>query len=437
MRALSWMKRCISIVRIDILANWVSLRRKKWFELQKRELAFFLHYIKDNSLFFQDRIPNTISKDNCIDILKLLPVTNKQTIRENGFNYYSKEINEQWPNWLNTGGSTGTPFKFPSLIKGNYEGICQRLLYREMGSKGSLLDLIVSVDGTRISEELQQKNIYWQKEAFSFPFGKYCLSTIYMNQSTLPYYVSFLNTIKPSILRGYPSGIVELARFIESQCCRVEFKLKGIYLTSESFDKETEEIIAKVFNCKVYGQYGHTEGSIFAVKYPDKEEYLTSPLYGFTEILDENNNHVKLGETGRIVVTGFSHHGTPFVRYDTGDLGCYGGVMKDGSFIIKSLMGRTIDYVINTKNEKIFLVGFIFGGHLKAFNHINKWQIEQSEKGRITLRIVKGEGFGKSNEEEILRLFASKDIVVDIVYVEAIERTIRGKEKFLIQNIRD
>lgn len=435
MDIIRWFRGVLYIVKIDIYAEYISALKNRWQDIQKKNLTYILQYAKKNCSFYNNFLPDNISKNNCIDILKCLPIINKQIIREQKTSFYSREISENWSSWANTGGSTGEPFRFPSLMKGNLEGLCQRLLYKRMGSYGGLFDLIISIDGTRIEDSQRDRNIFWGKNLLSFPYGKYSLSTIYMSPLTLPYYISFLNEKKPSILRGYPSGVLDIARYIKENKVELSFTLKGVYLTSESFDKLTESYISDVFSCPVYGQYGHTEASIFAIKNPEQDDYLTFPLYGYTEILDDSGNHVKQGESGRIVVTGFSHYGTPFLRYDTGDLAIYGGTLEDGSVVLTSLLGRTVDYIVNSNKEKIFLIGFIFGGHLRAFNYIKKWQIEQNVEGRILLRIVKGEGYDKSIENEVIELFASKGISVEIQYVEMISRTSRGKEKFIIQNL--
>ena len=58
-------------------------------------------------------------------------------------------------------------------------------------------------------------------------------------------------------------------------------------------------------------------------------------LWLHVEVLDENGQHVKEGETGEVVVTSFSNYVMSFIRYRTGDLVEYGG-KKNGIVILKS-----------------------------------------------------------------------------------------------------
>ncbi len=423
-------------LRTKRLAIRFEKKANNWPFYQKFFLYELLSYAKKHSSYYSKIISGIVTKDNCVQCLKHMPLLTKELIIEQGINIYSDKVIPDKQRWANTGGSTGEPLRFPILYSNHWmENICQMILYRSMGVDG-LNDLIVSIDGSRIDQSSINNNVFWKKEPTNFPYGKFSLSTLYMSDLTLPYYIDFLNTIKPKAMRGYPSGFMELATYCKKNKVSFNYKLKGIYLTSENFGSEEESLISEIFDCPVWGQYGHTEASIFAVKKPHSENYICSPIYGYTEILSEEGTHVKEGEVGEIVVTGFNHYGMPFIRYKTGDLAEYGGTLQNGSVVLNKLLGRSIDYVINWEDEKVFLVGFIFGGHLKAFNHIRQWQLEQHEKGIVSMKISKADGYNEVIENEIVNLFESKQISVNIQYTSNFERTKRGKFKFLIQHIK-
>ena len=81
------------------------------------------------------------------------------------------------------------------------------------------------------------------------------------------------------------------------------------------------------------------------------------------------------------------------------------------------------------------MVGFIFGGHIPAFDVIDNWQMEQSEYGKVILRIVRGEGFSQKDEANLVAIFYEQGLNLQIEYVSEIAKTHSGKQKFLIQNI--
>lgn len=406
---------------------------------QKTSLYKLLVFIKDHNAYFADLLNNTvITIDNSKEVLEGLPLLDKVQIRENSKHVYSDFVTENYKSWQNTGGSTGEPLNFPvgygTMISPHLEDMHQHILYNKMGYKYN--DVICSIDGSRVPTKLQSRNIFWIKNTLNFPYGLYSYSTMYLNDHTVKYYISHINKIKPSFLRGYPSGIKLLCQLVESLNLSIDFKLKGCYLTSENFDESTADYISTILDCDVWGQYGHSEASVFAYKKPHSQNYYCLPLYGYTEVLDEHGNHVEKGNLGEIVVTGFSNRAMPFVRYKTGDLAVYGGVNSKGETILEKLLGRSNDFIFDSRGEKIFLVGLIFGGHLHAFNHIRSWQFIQKSKGYLDIVIVKDISFEQPDEDEIKLFLKKNGFITNIVYLDEIPKTKRGKQQFLIQEIK-
>ena len=297
-------------------------------------------------------------------------------------------------------------------------------------------DVIVSFNGCRINEEDRIKNIYWQIGVSNFPYGKKNFSTLYLDNQNAKFYWEELRRTDPAFIRGYASGIMEMCKLAKQNDFIMDLNLKGIYLTSENFTQDEKNFISSYFKCPVYGQYGHTESSVFATQNPDNECYYCSPIYGYTEVVDSKGNQVNVGELGEIVVTGFTEYGLPFIRYKTGDLAIYGGETDFGETIFTQLLGREVDCIYNKEGKRIFLVGFIFGGHIQAFNHIQTWQLHQSEIGKVAIYIVKSIGYDEQIEKEVKRLFITHGFDLVIHYVDTIEKTKRGKQKFLIQDLK-
>lgn len=432
-------KQKLSNIKSDLYIRFfLSLSDKTYIDYQRRFLTRTLRNAQRDVPFYNKILKGIeINKNNCFEILSRLPIIDKNVIRLVDKDIYANYVDENWKSWHNTGGSTGSPLHFPTHGNSRWcldgESFCQAWLYMQMS--GSYKLRISSVDGRRVDESKLNQNIYWGTNELNFPYGITHYSTIYLNSDTFPYYLKHLNDEKPVILRGYPSGIYELAKLIEESQSTLDFKIKAIYLTSENILDYQVALIERVFDCKVWGQYGHSEASIFAVKRPHQDSYECHPLYGYVEVIGENGEHVQQGEVGEIVVTGFQYAALPFIRYRTGDLAEYGGI-KNGYVILNKLLGRSGDYIIDKNGQKIYLVGFIFGGHLKAFNHINNWQIIQDEPGKLTLIVVKGNDYARVTEKELFDFFASKGFEINILYTSAIKKTARGKQPFMLQNIK-
>lgn len=317
-----------------------------WKQWQLAKLTAMLSYAQRHCTYYRKYIVGEVRMDNSMEIIKSLPLLDKNIIRHQEKNVYSDEITDNWKVWLNTGGSTGEPLHFPALYKGlPVEGVCQMMLYMKMGYQWG--DIIVSFDGCRIKDEDRSRNIYWQMGNANFPFGKKNFSTLYLDNNSVKYYWEELKRTKPAFIRGYPSGIMEMCKLAMNTGIVMDLKLKGVYLTSESFTQDEKNFISSYFKCPVYGQYGHTESSIFAIQNPADEVYYCSPIYGYTEVVDQKGQHVNIGEQGEVVVTGFVEYGLPFIRYKTGDLAIYGGETELGETILTKLLGREVDCIYN------------------------------------------------------------------------------------------
>lgn len=100
---------------------------------------------------------------------------------------------------------------------------------------------------------------------------------------------------------------------------------------------------------------------LFCYTNPADEVYYCSPIYGYTEVVDQKGQHVNIGEQGEVVVTGFVEYGLPFIRYKTGDLAIYGGETELGETILTKLLGREVDCIYNKGGKRFILLALSLG----------------------------------------------------------------------------
>lgn len=364
--------------------------------------------------------------------LKDFPIVSKEDIRGQEKLFYSEKKKYLVYQKLTTGGSTGEPFGF--LISPQFDDVFQEFLWKLWGwQKG---DIILAMSGFKISQEKQDKHIYWENVSpKQIPYGGVKLSSVYLNKNTYQYYYDYLTELCPAFIRGYPSAVYSLAVWILDNNMVLPFSMKGIELTSESVFDYQITVIEKAFHTKVFLQYGHTEACVFGYSYDESRHYKIAPLYGNVEVLDENGKQVKEGEIGEIVVTSYTNFVQPFIRYRTGDLAKYAG-SSNGVIKLENVYGRTQDVVYNYNKEKVLLTAIIFGLHYQAFDRIVRWQLEQKEYGKVTVYIIPSKSYTKEDESEIRTVF-KEQVGVDLqfVYVDSLPLTERGKAKFLIQRI--
>jgi phenylacetate-CoA ligase len=355
-------------------------------------------------------------------------------IKENFKALSSDRLHTISHNQSNTGGSTGEPLEFLiTNLVGAVDGIHQRFQFKLMGYEKN--DLICGFGGMSVSKELREENIFWNNTKTDYADWEY--SSLYLSETTFPYYVDHFLKCKPVFLRGYPSAIEAFATYIIQENILIPFAIKAVELTSENCSFTQVEKIRKAFKTRIYFQYGHSEACIFAYTTDDTFRYTCSPFYGFTEVLNEAGSHVRVGEIGEVVVTGFYNCVQPFIRYRTGDRALYGG-SENGVVFLDRIEGRTQDYVLNYKKQKVFLTAITFGQHYESFRVIKKWQIVQREYGKVLFYIIPDIGFSRENEREISNKFKNiAGIDAEFVYVNNIPLNKNGKFSFLIQNLSD
>lgn len=403
--------------------------------LQSQKLIELLKYADINTKYYKE-----LFSENNIDItkkeyLKKIPILNKGIIKSHKDDLISKKFWKKNLSIRNTGGSTGEPLEFYcNQMSGHLDNGHHWYLYSKMGyEKG---DIIIDSGGIFIPNKLRGKNIYWIKQSQKIVWGEYVFSSLYLNDSNVKFYVDELIKIKPSILRGYPSFFNTLAKYILNNNIEIDFNIKGINLTGELCSELQKLNIEKAFSSMIYLEYGHSEMCLYCYTNDKTYVYKSSPIYGYIEVLDEDGHDVELGQIGRIVATGFNNLGMPFIRYDTGDLGEL-HYRNGGEVHFKKIVGRNQDFILSKENKKIYLIGLIFGLHLKAFKNIIHWQIKQDIPGEINIYIVKNDSFSKIDENEISYSIKSiVDIDVKFNFVQEISKTKAGKQLFMVQNVK-
>lgn len=404
-------------------------------DYRNRKLSQILQYASEHCPYYTNIFQQVGFHPRSLEGFDRLPLLDKSTIRFHRNALISDEIDSRDIYTMNTGGSTGEPLEFPvSSIAGRIDSVHQEFLFRTMGYEPG--DKIVAFDGSSVPENLRQNHVYWVgRGPRDVPYGRLSYSSLYLTTETIPFYVEHFLHYRPTILRGYPSFINDIADYILQEDISTSFRIKGVELTAENAHDWQIGNIKEAFGTDVFLQYGHSEVSVYGYTYDDTYEYVCSPFYGLTEVLDSEGRQVSKFETGEIVVTGFHNSALPFIRYRTGDLATFNGD-ENGMVRLGEIVGRTQDYILTKDRERVALTALIFGQHYRAFKNIRKWQLVQDVPGKVVARIVKDEGFSDKDEQEIRDKFRGIcNTDTDFEYVDAIPLTKRGKFMFLVQNI--
>jgi phenylacetate-CoA ligase len=363
-----------------------------------------------------------------------LPIINKRIIVDNNAQIINPKLNSL-KLMTNTGGSSGTPMVFfleknssRPKEKSHFDWFWGKFGYHSR-SKILMLRGLPLANG-RTFEYNSIDNIL-------------NVSCYNINETNILQIINEINKYQPDFIHGYPSSVKIITHLMEEHKNLIKLNIKSLFLGSEHISLIDREYLEEFFNAKVVSWYGHTERLIHGGNCEYSNEYHFYPYYGYVELVDDDNIPItEPGKEGRIIATGFDNKVMPFIRYDTGDLGILSerNECKCGfrGLSLKEITGRGQDFVILSDNTKVSATAFIFGQHLEAFARVREMQLQQDKAGKLEIRIIKGHGFNdgdKDNIKDELENSVENKIKIDVIIVNNIQKTLRGKKIFFISNI--
>ncbi|WP_241489643.1 phenylacetate--CoA ligase family protein [Lacinutrix algicola] len=401
-------------------------------DYQNNQFIKFLNYAEVNSAYYKKAYKNIDIKSfkDVKDIAKL-PILNKEDLRTQIDKVYTIKPSQGIVS--KTGGTTGKPLKVvftkddANRRYGYLDNFRNNYGYN-LGKKTAWFS------GKKLlSERDIKKNRFW-KHDFLNKVRYY--STFHINETYLKSYLIDLINYKPEFLVGFPSTLLEIANFgIRNNIQFPTNVVRAIFPTAETVTEETALALSEYFNTTVLDQYASSEGAPFIFQC-EKGNYHLDIRTGVFEILDSNDVEA---EEGRLVVTSFTTHGTPLIRYDIGD-----SVEKSNSSkcncnnnnpIIKKILGRENDYIFSQETGKINLGNV--SNTLKGVSGIKRFQAIQDVLDEITILIEKDNTYNSKNEEFFLKNWRDRvgaSMKINLTYVDHIPTEKSGKFR-IVKNL--
>lgn len=389
--------------------KWTTEQKK---EYQLKKLKWLVSYCYENVPYYKNLFDkhNLSSNIKSFEDYEKIPFLTKQMIVENMNEFISKEFKINELELKTTGGSTGVALRFyKSKTDSEIEMAYVDFALYKMGlsHKKTYKKAIIRGDKphTGISEKIGNTMV---------------LSSYYLKKNYFPDYIKELELFQPELLHVYPSSISLIADYILQNNISINLKnLKGILASSEVFKDEQKEKVLKVFKVPICNLYGNTEHTVFGLEFYKQKNFDFNFSYGYTEIIDDE-----------IVSTSFNDLAMPFLRYKTDDF-----VKIEDSQII-GIDGRGQDFIIN-KNKELISIAAI-NMHDDTFEGLVQYQFHQEEIGKVIIKIIIRDDKQFSINKMISNLSNKFDnkVDIDVKIVDTIERTERGKFKYLIQKIK-
>jgi phenylacetate-CoA ligase len=412
--------------------------------LQDERLRRLVRYANENVPFYRSLFerhglqPEDIQSTE--DLVKL-PVLTRRLVRENLHQIRDTRFSRRQLRALCTGGSTGEPLEF---YRAKDDIACRDAAagLRAFGWAGYELGMKCAWFTESPLYEASLRRLARVAKAFSQRVTVF--DACQLSVDNLPHLAKRLEGFDGGFIRGYPTAIYLLARFIESEG-KSRIRPKAIITSGEALHGSQKALLSRVFECDVFSCYRSNELNMIAGQCPVLSGYHISAENVIVEIVDDEGTPVRPGQEGRILVTNLHSHAMPFIRYEMGDVGVgtdAGCPCGRGLPLLTAVSGRVTDVVRTPSGTTI--PGVALPLNSLASLGVDQFQVVQDTLDRVTVKIVLSGGVSPDRAEaavsEIGRQYrdalgGGMEVVVEPV--EEIELTPSGKRRVVISHLLD
>lgn len=251
-----------------------------------------------------------------------------------------------------------------------------------------------------------------------------------------------VNRLRQQIRRNAPValyGFTTMLEYVARELLAAGENFNGQVATAwnggEMLYPEQSQLFERVFGVPILNFYGGRELSSMAYQTAHGQPMKLIRPNLFLEIVDEAGNPVEPGKPGRLICTNTVNRGTPFLRFDIGDLGMSTSADRDESGIhsLTALHGRSAG-IIHLSNGKT--INNLYWNHLfKDYENVRQFQVAIIDGQELEIRLC-GQPLSAEAEQklkQVIRNFVDP-LPFHISWVESIKRTKQGK---LVQVVRE
>jgi phenylacetate-CoA ligase len=289
-------------------------------KFQEQKLQELLTYLEIHSPFYQK-----VFKENNINIadiktledLQKIPVTTKNDIQQHNDDFFCVTP-DKIVDYSTTSGTLGDPVTF-----GLSDNDLERLAYNEAISfacagikKGDVVQMITTID-KRFMAGL----------AYFLGLRKMGASVVRMGPGIPELQWDSIFRYKPKYLITVPSFLLKMIDYAEKH--EIDYENSSVYgavcigesIKNQDFtDNILSQKIKEKWNIKLFSTYASTEMSTAFTECEQQIGGHQHPELIITEILDDDGNSVKEGESGELTITTLGVEAIPLLRFKTGDI---------------------------------------------------------------------------------------------------------------------
>ncbi len=278
----------------------------------------------------------------------------------------------------------------------------------------------------------------WQAQLTDWICHRIRCSAFSFDEQDIEDYWAKLKARQPDYFYGYVSMLVEFAEHIKRTGQPAGIQPKGIITTSEILTDKARQVLASVFDTRVYNEYGCGEIGTIAHECEAGNMHLSEENI-YVEIVSEGRV-CEPGESGEIVVTELNNRVMPLIRYRMGD---YGSISNEPCTcgralrVLDGLHGRAYDFVYSGDGRRFHgeFMMYIFEGLKKDGVNLRQFQVHQLDIRKFLIRIVPEKNFDTAAQDKVIATIhehVDADAKVEFEMVDKINREASGKMRVIV-----
>jgi phenylacetate-CoA ligase len=423
----------------NLLKNTERFSEADLIAYQETQLQKLIHHVYQTVPFyraiFQKKklVPADIKK--CADLVKL-PILTKKDIKNHFHELISRDFKPGKLKKGHTSGTTGSPLEVcydASTVHITYAALGRQ--YQWAGaSQHRFGDRIAVLRGNVIVPLTQKEPPFWRH---NYLHNQLLLSSFHLSRNNMPAYFDKIKKFSPKILDGYPSTLFVLAKYLHN--IGEKYPIHAIISSSETLYDFQREMIEESFQCRVFDYYALAERVVFATECEKHTGHHLCSEYGITEVLDQANQPVAVGNEGKMVGTSLHNFCMPLIRYVTDDM----TAIKP----VRCPCGRSLPLMedVTTKAEDMLTLkdGRLISSStlthpFKPMYSVEESQIIQDDYDHIRIKLVPNEKFNDADFDHLINEFQARlgqDVNIEVEIVNSIPRTKSGKFRWVISHV--
>jgi phenylacetate-CoA ligase len=398
---------------------------------QLKQLRHVLHHAAATCPFYQTAFARAGFRPEYVQRLADLdrcPFLTKNDLQRHLPDLVSSEVPSNKRLYITTGGSTGVPVGFyleQGVSRPKEQAFLEAMWQRAGYRPGNRLAVIRG----QVTSSESDGRIHTLDASRNWLI----LSSYHLTEERLPEYLHQMESFQPEFLHAYPSAALQLAEFLERAGQSWRTPLHGVLCGSERLTIPQKRLLERVFQCRVYRWYGHSERAVLAGEGRDSELFYFWPAYGYTEFGSPDSDGLQ-----EVIATSFHNLAMPLIRYRTGDLVRLVQASDPGNLEFPwataiEIAGREHEFLVSRTGRRISLTALNM--HDSSFDDLYAVQFFQDQSGVAEFRYIPGPGFHSSRLETIgaaIRQKLGTDMELRLRQVTDVEKTPRGKHRWLV-----